>query len=203
MYQIKNKYITSNLTVSKSIEIANNKKIKNLKYKYKKYNKKKNFKNKTNSTIKYIKIKQYSCKYFKQLYTNLNNTQNKLIKVYIKVTLNNIFVTYLFNNKIYTKSIASLGFKGKSKQTVYAYKTFAETILKDLLNFSANQPIVINLYIKSLSKKLKPLYHILKANNIKINKIYDTTLLSFNGCRKRKIAIKKKRKSVIKFLSYL
>ena len=27
MYQIKNKYITSNLTVSKSIEIANNKKI--------------------------------------------------------------------------------------------------------------------------------------------------------------------------------
>ena len=35
MYQIKNKYITSNLTVSKSIEIANNKKIKNLKYKYK------------------------------------------------------------------------------------------------------------------------------------------------------------------------
>ena len=28
MYQIKNKYITSNLTVSKSIEIANNKKIK-------------------------------------------------------------------------------------------------------------------------------------------------------------------------------
>lgn len=41
MYQIKNKYITSNLTVSKSIEIANNKKIKNLKYKYKEYSKKK------------------------------------------------------------------------------------------------------------------------------------------------------------------
>ena len=57
--------------------------------------------------------------------------------------------------------------------------------------------------IMILSKKLKPLYHILKANNIKINKIYDTTLLSFNGCRKRKIAIKKKRKSVIKFLSYI
>ena len=65
MYQIKNKYITSNLTVSKSIEIANNKKIKNLKYKYKEYNKKKNFKNKTNSTIKYIKIKQYSCDIFR------------------------------------------------------------------------------------------------------------------------------------------
>ena len=203
MYQIRNKYIISNLPISKSIEMTNTKKIKTLKYKYKEYNKKKKFKNKTNSSIKYIKIKQYSCKYFKQLYANLNSTQNKLIKVYIKVTLNNIFVTYLFNNKIYTKSIASLGFKGKSKQTIYAYKTFAETILKDLLNISANQPVIINLYIKSLSKKLKPLYHILKTNNIKINKIYDTTSQSFNGCRKRKIAIKKKRNSVIKFLSYL
>ena len=203
MYQIRNKYIISNLPISKSIEMTNTKKIKTLKYKYKEYNKKKKFKNKTNSSIKYIKIKQYSCKYFKQLYANLNSTQNKLIKVYIKVTLNNIFVTYLFNNKIYTKSIASLGFKGKSKQTIYAYKTFAETILKDLLNISANQPVIINLYIKSLSKKLKPLYHIFKVNNIKINKIYDTTSQSFNGCRKRKIAIKKKRKSVIKFLSYL
>ena len=44
---------------------------------------------------------------------------------------------------------------------------------------------------------------VFKVNNIKINKIYDTTSQSFNGCRKRKIAIKKKRKSVIKFLSYL
>ena len=105
--------------------------------------------------------------------------------------------------KIYTKSIASLGFKGKSKQTIYAYKTFAESILKDLQNLSPNQSIIVNLYIKSLSKKLKPLYHIFKVNNIKINKIYDTTSQSFNGCRKRKIAIKKKRKSVIKFLSYL
>ena len=147
MYQIKNKYITSNLTVSKSIEIANNKKIKNLKYKYKEYNKKKNFKNKTNSTIKYIKIKQYSCKYFKQLYTNLNSTQNKLIKVYIKVTLNNIFITYLFNNKIYTKSIASLGFKGKSKQTSYAYKTFAEFLVTELQNFAEQTFLQINLLL--------------------------------------------------------
>ena len=55
-----------------------------------------------------------------------------LVKIYIKTTLNNMFITYNFNNKIITKSIAALGFKGKTKQTQYAYKTFAENLINEL-----------------------------------------------------------------------
>lgn len=202
MYQKQFKLTNSKILFSKQDNLFNLKKKKNLKYKYKEYNKTINIINKTDF-IKYLKIQKNSIHSLNQLTKYYNEIHTKYIQIYIKVTLNNIFVTYFINNKIYTKSIASIGFKGKSKQTIYAYKTFAENILTDLQTLNPNQSLIVNLYIKSLSKKLKPLYHIFKTNNIKINKIYDTTSQSFNGCRKRKIAIKKKRKSVIKFLSYI
>lgn len=125
-----------------------------------------------------------------------------LVKIYIKTTLNNMFITYNFNNKIITKSIAALGFKGKTKQTQYAYKTFAENLINELLALTDKNSIVVNLYLKSLNKKLKPFFTIFKSNNIKINKIYDVTPIPYNGCKKSKISIKKKKKSVIKYLSY-
>lgn len=125
-----------------------------------------------------------------------------LVKIYIKTTLNNMFITYNFNNKIITKSIAALGFKGKTKQTQYAYKTFAENLINELLTLTDKNSIVVNLYLKSLNKKLKPFFTIFKSNNIKINKIYDVTPIPYNGCKKSKISIKKKKKSVIKYLSY-
>ena len=125
-----------------------------------------------------------------------------LVKIYIKTTLNNMFITYNFNNKIITKSIASLGFKGKTKQTQYAYKTFAENLINELLALTDKNSIVVNLYLKSLNKKLKPFFTIFKSNNIKINKIYDVTPIPYNGCKKSKISIKKKKKSIIKYLSY-
>ena len=125
-----------------------------------------------------------------------------LVKIYIKTTLNNMFITYNFNNKIITKSIAALGFKGKTKQTQYAYKTFAENLINELLTLTNKNSIVVNLYLKSLNKKLKPFFTIFKSNNIKINKIYDVTPIPYNGCKKSKISIKKKKKSVIKYLSY-
>ena len=125
-----------------------------------------------------------------------------LVKIYIKTTLNNMFITYTFNNKIITKSIAALGFKGKTKQTQYAYKTFAENLVNELLSLTDKNSIVVNLYLKSLNKKLKPFFTIFKSNNIKINKIYDVTPIPYNGCKKSKISIKKKKKSVIKYLSY-
>lgn len=157
-----------------------------------------------NNSLKHLKLynqlTNYTISDFKQI-------NNNIIKVYIKTTLNNIFITYNFNNKIITKSIASLGFKGKSKQTQYAYKTFAEIISNDFLklntNDSSNNCIVINLYLKSINKKLKPFLTLFKTNNIKINKIYDLTPIPYNGCKKRKISIKKKKKSIIKYLSYL
>ena len=125
-----------------------------------------------------------------------------LVKIYIKTTLNNMFITYNFNNKIITKSIAALGFKGKTKQTQYAYKTFAENLINELLTLTDKNSIVVNLYLKSLNKKLKPFFTIFKSNNIKINKIYDVTPITYNGCKKSKISIKKKKKSIIKYLSY-
>ena len=125
-----------------------------------------------------------------------------LVKIYIKTTLNNMFITYNFNNKIITKSIAALGFKGKTKQTQYAYQTFAENLINELLTLTDKNSIVVNLYLKSLNKKLKPFFTIFKSNNIKINKIYDVTPIPYNGCKKSKISIKKKKKSIIKYLSY-
>lgn len=201
MYQKQLKLTNLKILFSKQDNLINLKKKKNLKYKYKEYNRKTI--TKKTDFIKYLKIKKNSIQHLNKVTQHYTEISHKYIQIYIKVTLNNIFITYFINNKIYTKSIASLGFKGKSKQTIYAYKTFAESILTDLQTLNPNQSIIVNLYIKSLSKKLKPLYHIFKTNNIKINKIYDTTSQSFNGCRKRKIAIKKKRKSVIKFLSYI
>ena len=135
--------------------------------------------------------------------TIISKVNNELlVKIYIKTTLNNMFITYNFNNKIITKSIAALGFKGKTKQTQYAYKTFAENLVNELLSLTDKNSIVVNLYLKSLNKKLKPFFTIFKSNNIKINKIYDVTPIPYNGCTKSKISIKKKKKSVIKYLSY-
>lgn len=135
--------------------------------------------------------------------TIISKVNNELlVKIYIKTTLNNMFITYNFNNKIITKSIAALGFKGKTKQTQYAYKTFAENLINELLALTDKNSIVVNLYLKSLNKKLKPFFTIFKSNNIKINKIYDVTPIPYNGCKKSKISIKKKKKSIIKYLSY-
>ena len=110
-----------------------------------------------------------------------------LVKIYIKTTLNNMFITYNFNNKIITKSIAALGFKGKTKQTQYAYKTFAENLINELLTLTDKNSIVVNLYLKSLNKKLKPFFTIFKSNNIKINKINEKTTKQYNGYKKYKI----------------
>ena len=116
--------------------------------------------------------------------TIISKVNNELlVKIYIKTTLNNMFITYNFNNKIITKSIAALGFKGKTKQTQYAYKTFAENLVNELLSLTDKNSIVVNLYLKSLNKKLKPFFIIFKSNNIKIIKIYYLTTLSYNVCK--------------------
>ena len=160
---------------------------------------------KISQQLKYLKLYNQSDAIIlqKQEFNTFLENNNQIIKIYIKTTLNNMFITYMINNKIITKSIAGLGFKGKAKQTRYAYKTFAETIINDLLTFDTNNnSIIVNLYLSSLNKKLKPFFTLFKTNNIKINKIFDLTPLPYNGCRKRKISIKKKKKSIIKYLSY-
>lgn len=180
----------------------------------KKQQTKKNLQKKSKILFKQNLVKQYSKKKLKiypqpqDLVLNystfaLNAITSNLINIFIKTTLNNMFVTYSFNNKIFTKSIAAIGFKGKAKQTSYAYKTFAETVINDLINITNSKTtLTINLYVKSLNYKLKTFFTTLKSNQIKVNKLYDITPLPYNGCRKKKISIKKKKKSIIKFLSY-
>lgn len=163
-----------------------------------------NFKilNKTNKILKIYPTQALSYKNYLTTFETIS--ENNLIKCYIKITLNNIFVTYNFNNKIKTISLAALGFKGKSKQTTYAFKTFAETLANEFCHLAMdnNSPIILNIYACSLNYKLKTFLKIFKLNNLKINKIYDVTPIPYNGCRKKKISIKKKKKSIIKFLSY-
>lgn len=132
------------------------------------------------------------------------NSKNNTIKIYIKKTKNNLFVTIFTNKNIHTKTITTLGFKGRSKQSQFAYKMFGETIIEYLQNLKQNDKnlTVLNIYFRNhYSRRLKPLIkNINKA--IKINNIFNITPIPFNGCRKRKISIKKKRKSIVKLLSY-
>ena len=161
---------------------------------------------KTKKNLKFLKIYQSNTFYlqnykifFQQLSLNTN-----IINIYIQTTLNNMFITISTKNTILTKSLAAIGFKGKSKQTSYAYKTFAEFLVTELQNFAeqTKSQIIVNIFAKSINHKLKVFLKILNTNNIKINKIYDITPIPYNGCRKKKISIKKKKKSMIKYLSY-
>lgn len=163
-------------------------------------------KQKTKKNLKFLKIYQSNTFYlqnykifFQQLSLNTN-----IINIYIQTTLNNMFITISTKNTILTKSLAAIGFKGKSKQTSYAYKTFAEFLVTELQNFAeqTKSQIIVNIFAKSINHKLKVFLKILNTNNIKINKIYDITPIPYNGCRKKKISIKKKKKSMIKYLSY-
>ena len=163
-------------------------------------------KQKIKKNLKFLKIYQSNTFYlqnykifFQQLSLNTN-----IINIYIQTTLNNMFITISTKNTILTKSLAAIGFKGKSKQTSYAYKTFAEFLVTELQNFAeqTKSQIIVNIFAKSINHKLKVFLKILNTNNIKINKIYDITPIPYNVCRKKKIFIKKKKKSMIKYLSY-
>lgn len=172
---------------------------KKVKQSFSAYEKKKKITN-----LKFLKIQQINSFYI-QNYTIFVQQllKNDFINIYIQTTLNNMFITISIQNKLITKSLAAIGFKGKSKQTSYAYKTFAELLITELNNLSKiHANLIINIYAKSINHKLKTFLKILTANNIKINKIYDTTPIPYNGCRKKKISIKKKKKSMIKYLSY-
>lgn len=132
------------------------------------------------------------------------NTKNNTIKLYIKKTKNNLFITIFTNKHIYTKTITTLGFKGKSKQSQFAYKMFVEVIIEYLQNLKQNNKNLtkLNVYFRNhYSRRLKPLIKNINKT-IKINNIFNITPIPFNGCRKRKISIKKKRKSIVKLLSY-
>lgn len=172
-----------------------------LKYKNLTYNKLKkhhlklyylNFQNKKNLDI-------YNFIKYKNIYNN-NNT----INLYIKKTKNNLFITIYTKKYINTKTITNLGFKGRSKQSQYAYKMFAENITESLLNLKEKNPNFINLDIFFCNQYNRRIKSILQHINtiIKISNIYNKTSIPFNGCRKRKISIRKKRKSIVKFLSY-
>lgn len=150
--------------------------------------------------------KNKNCKLYQFLTNNSifdTKQQSNFIKLYIKTTLNNMFITIVTPTQILTKTLSAFGFKGKSKQTTYAYKRFAEDNIQTIQSILEIYPnFVINIYANSLNSKLKIFLKLYKLHTIPIFKIYDVTPIPYNGCKKKKIAIKKKKKSVIKFLSY-
>lgn len=152
-----------------------------------------NFQKKKNLDIyNFIKYKNY--------YNNINNT----INLYLKKTKNNLFITIYTKKYINTKTITTLGFKGRSKQSQYAYKLFAENITESLINLRKKNPNLTKLdifFCNQYNRRIKSLIQYINTN-IKISNIYNKTLIPFNGCRKRKISIRKKRKSIVKLLSY-
>lgn len=182
MYNIKT---TKNLPIFSSIKKVN-RLLMNYSQKYQKQNK--------NLKITELELHNQFLQHIDKKQSNTN------VKLYIKTTLNNIFVTIVTPTQILTQTLAALGFKGKSHQTIYAYKMLAEKNVLDLMKIS--NPVVLNIYINTLNSKLKSFFKIYTANNIQIQHIYDTTPIPYNGCRKKKISIKKKKKSVIKYLSY-
>lgn len=151
--------------------------------------------------VQNLKITEFDPNFNLQQLYQKQTIQN--IKLYIKTTLNNIFVTIVTPTQILTQTLAALGFKGKAHQTIYAYKMLAEKNVLDLTKISKTTNILhLNIYVNTLNSKLKPFLKIYNTNNIQIQHIYDITPIPYNGCRKKKIAIKKKKKSVIKYLSY-
>lgn len=137
-------------------------------------------------------------------YKNFYNNSNSTINLYIKKTKNNLFITIYTKKYINTKTITTLGFKGRSKQSQYAYKLFAENITNSLSNLQKNNTNLKNLdifFCNQYNRRIKSIIQYINTN-IKISNIYNKTSIPFNGCRKRKISIRKKRKSIVKLLSY-
>ena len=158
----------------------------------------------------YLNIHQiYNISLCNQIKQEIKNKNNNYFKIYITKTNNNIFITYIFQNKLYYKSITAFGFKGKSKNSKYNCKIFFEYFIKNFYNIykQTKLPLKTNIYLKNsilnnniqnFLKKLNKLQNILRIQNI-----YDITNNPYNGCRKRKIAIKKHKKAIIKYLSQI
>lgn len=141
-------------------------------------------------------------KFVKNNHITLN--KNYIIKLYIKKTKNNLFITIFTDKLLYTKTITTLGFKGRSKQSQFAYKMLSENIVDYLQNLKKSNIKYgyLNIYFKNhYSRRLKSLIRNINKV-IKINKICNITPIPFNGCRKRKISIRKKKRSIVKLLSY-
>ena len=137
-------------------------------------------KQKTKKNLKFLKIYQSNTFYlqnykifFQQLSLNTN-----IINIYIQTTLNNMFITISTKNTILTKSLAAIGFKGKSKQTSYAYKTFAEFLVTELQNFAeqTKSQIIVNIFAKSINNKLKVEFNEIYDENIETGKIIEQSI---------------------------
>lgn len=110
-------------------------------------------------------------------------------RLYIKFTLNNIFVTLTSNHSkaLYTLSSGVLGFKGKKKTSVNAVYNLTRAISYKCLSLKIDKLVLYFNYLNRLRHYLfKPLVKGLLFNNVEVGGIIAYTGISHNGLRKRK-----------------
>jgi ribosomal protein S11 len=110
-------------------------------------------------------------------------------KLYIKFTLNNIFLTLTTNvsKVLYTISSGILGFTGKRKTSINAVYNLTRAISFKCLSLKITKVILYFNYINRLRNYLfRPLVKGLLFNNVEVGGIIAYTAFSHNGLRKRK-----------------
>lgn len=110
-------------------------------------------------------------------------------RLYLKFTLNNIFVTLTTsrNKTLYTLSSGILGFTGKKKISLNAIYNLTRAISYKCLSLKIDKLVLYFNYLSRFRHYLfKPLLKGLLFNNVEIGGIIPYTGVSHNGLRKRK-----------------
>jgi ribosomal protein S11 len=110
-------------------------------------------------------------------------------RLYIKFTMNNIFVSLTNNHSkvLYTLSSGVLGFRGKKKTSINAVYNITRAVSYKCLSLKITKLVLYFDYVLRLRHYLlRPLLKGLLCNNVEVGGIIAYTGLSHNGLRKRK-----------------
>ena len=109
--------------------------------------------------------------------------------MYIKFTLNNVFITLTNsrNKALYTISSGVLGFRGKKKVSINAVYNMTRALSYKCLSLRITKLVLYFDYVLRLRHYLlRPLLKGLLFNNVEVGGIVAYLGLSHNGLRKRK-----------------
>jgi ribosomal protein S11 len=141
-----------------------------------------------------IKTNKYKISLFnKNEKTYLKNifflNKKKKFNVFIILNKNNVFCVLLDGNfKIkYFVSSGILGFKKKAKKTLFASRATVEGFLKHIK--VSHSVVFVDIFLKGFKRFRRPIARSLISSlkfKITILNIFDSTPISFNGCRGKK-----------------
>lgn len=134
-----------------------------------------------------MKIKEY----YKYKQKFIKKSERKKVEesqgvLYIKTTLNNIFVGISdIKGKVkYLKSSGSLGFKSaRDRRSKLAYETMIKEVTRELVEKKWKKIILI---FKGLNRRSFKWVRYLNQGGIKVKLVKDGTRLPYNGCRLKK-----------------